>query len=443
MPIVFAQPSPFGGQTSVNAGAADTIIKGLPSMAGLYEAAMRNRSGGGGGGGVGYSGGPVQVLPTSDYGATAQVEAQANREQRTQDLNEITGQPDYVGRHIQQRQQFQLQQQQLQAQQMAQLNGQQNLRPPQQVPEFSAFDQKNLDTARQQADALQAKYEAGELSPDDPDAQVQYAQTQQKISALQQKQQAAQQFQTDQALQQQTVAQAHQDAQTVTRIGHLNKWMPTPPDQIPGMPPKHWKYDQHGVPVVDNEKERIAYMNHYYAGQLKQMDIASKQEVKQEAFDPKKAADAAKAEAEMNTPPSENGKPDPAAVHKEAQRIYGTKKEEHEVTVARKQAVPQAVDSFQNFVESAPRNDKGGLDLEKASTSQIFKYVDYLKNHRSLGLTDKEYRIAMNHAQQALAQRVKSNGADISGPIAPPGQGGLDVFNGGELAVPNRIIGLK
>ncbi len=114
MPIILAQQAPIAPLVTAGAAAGEVALKNFPTLAQLYEhmADLRARGAAGGGGGGGYGGGGgIQVLPDSDRGALAQVESQANRDQRGAELGFSAGQ-DPVARHIAMQENFKLAQQQ-------------------------------------------------------------------------------------------------------------------------------------------------------------------------------------------------------------------------------------------------------------------------------------------------------------------------------------------
>lgn len=305
MPIIFAQPDPMGSAASIGVGAGEAAAtqKMAPTLAQLYEhiADLRQRgamSGGGGGGSSSTSAGGGGVGP-GYYGgggsSDADVQAQANREQRADDLSFQAQQPDYVGQHIQQTEDFKRQQQKsqqdYQASVLAKLNGQdqsQNdasdqTQRAQPLPDFDAFDQRDMDAAKQTVNDIKSAQDNDTIGEDDPEALDKMAQANQTIADLQQKQQAATKFQQTQQRQQQVEGMAHQTSMAVINNKHLTDWMngvlPSA-DEIPGMPKKHWKFDDKGVPVVDNEKERLSHQNHYYTMLQDQAKAAQQSKIK-------------------------------------------------------------------------------------------------------------------------------------------------------------------
>lgn len=180
MPITFAQPDPMVPSITAGAAAAEYAAKTFPTIAEIYANAAKLRAQGGGGGGRGgvvQTGGPIQVLPSSDGGAAYQVQSQANREQRSMDLA-YEAEQDPVARHIQMQQDFKTKQQEsAQKNQMEQLRllnpnlanrGDGPTPQPQGPPPtvWTPDDQAQLNAAGQGVADLTRQVQAGAIQPE-------------------------------------------------------------------------------------------------------------------------------------------------------------------------------------------------------------------------------------------------------------------------------------
>ena len=200
--------------------------------------------------------------------------------------------PDYVAGHIAQQEAFRAQQdQQRQAAQQQLLNqlngpGQNGQQQPAQPPPitWSPDDQTQLNTAAQAVADTNKAITNGDLGEET--GKMVMAPYQDKFNALSQKQQAYSEQQQRQQLKQQQTAAAAQDSLTAVRTGHLNGAMNSAllaPDDIPGMPTRVWGYDDKGVPVVRNEKERLAHQAGYYKLQEIQATAQAKDQTEAKA----------------------------------------------------------------------------------------------------------------------------------------------------------------
>lgn len=442
MPIVFEQPDPMGYASSIGVGAGQAAAtqKMAPTLAQLYEhiAELRQRSamsGGGGGGsssatpggggvGPGYYGG-------GGSGSDFDVQQQANREQSALNLGAQLRQPDYVGQHIQQAEQFKVQQQQAQQaqrqQQLAALNGQgQPQQPPQPAPEFDAFDQRNLDNAKQQVDTLQAKYEAGELGGDNPEAQSAYAQAQSKIAALQKKQQDVQQYQSQQAFQAASQAQAQKRALIDTDMKHADA---NGHKQIPDLPTPVYDVDDHGKKyLVNHEVMKIAADDQKEAKKYnRDMDLKNLElKVKTDEAEDKHLRDDRAAAVKELTTKDKDGKaviPSHEQISERAKQIGQERLDAKEQRNLEKNANPQVRAAYVDHLDSLPKDD-GKPDYNKASTEQLAKVGGFLGDPKAVGVTKKEAKEGLAKITEILTARDVARKAAASAEIVP-GKPGL------------------
>lgn len=290
MPIEFAQPSPLGSASSIGVGAGEAaaIQKMSPTLAAMYEkiADLRQRgamSGGGGGSSSANPGGGGVGGDSGGANALYQVESQANRDQRAADESFQAQQPDLVGQHIQQTEQFKVQQQQQadrqQASQLAGLNKQ--AAPP---PQWGQADQEAMANANQAVQTVQSQYEAGQI---DEDAASQIAgPAYSRLNELSAKKQSFDEYQQQRQTQQASVQAAqsaalgavHTDAQVKNGARVPNVGITTPDNWVP---------NGKGGLVNTNEKqqeyERKVSVEAFKASQEKKISPEAAQKMKQDA----------------------------------------------------------------------------------------------------------------------------------------------------------------
>ncbi len=417
MPIVFEQPqpvSPIYGQGS----AADVMTRDLPVLARLLEG--YGHQGGGGSGHV--------ATDTQNY--VPQQEQQSGGGGRGGGYGGVSpagsfyagDAPDYVGQHIQQQQAFQLQRDRERRAAQLEIGRQLNSPPaqsqqPMPMPTFDANDQIDLAKAQKFVSELQGKYEVGELSPDNPSAQAEYAQAQQKIAGLQQKQQAATRYARDQALKQQTEAAAHADTLTVQRTQHFNGTMQqlTPPDQIPGVPAKHYSLDDKGVWKLDNGPERVEFIRAFHVNEQKRIDMQAKQpelqakadEVEEKHF----GEDRKLAHAELLKEKGKDAKgnqvaPTDEEIHERAAAIGQKRLEAREQRGLERNADPKVRAAYLGHLESLPQTE-GKVDYNQASNKQLADLGGFLKDPKPAGIAKKQAEEGIAKIRKILEDRIK------------------------------------
>lgn len=414
MPPIFEQPQPLDPLTSINAGRADVIGRSLGSMAGLYEAAMRSRNSGGpgGGGGRGGYGGGVQVLPASDYGGLAQVEAQANRQQHTQNLDfEANQAANYQQRrfgydsalmnqaaYIQnQQRQDQQRQDQMAQQQFAQQWQQQH--SPQPAPTFDANDKDSLARAQQDLAGLDGLVDAGEA--DEQEAAPQRQAINAKIATLQQKQQKASEFQQHQARDQQDQADGFEHVRGIreaaTMMGPLAKNIYPIASYSDGSPKvvAYWDSKNHTMAIHNVPHEAPA---------------KAEKPDKEEKWDDVKEWHAAetRAKSQVADVNSDAGKKElhskTQAEFSQSRQGFDARQEARETAKLQKQANPRAVAGFRQLGSSLPQ-DQGKVDFNKASTQQLQGLLSFYQSPKAIGITDTAAAKAIAGIQQIIASR--------------------------------------
>lgn len=422
MPINFSQPEPMAPAITAGAAAAEFAAKTFPTIAQIYENAARLRASGGGGGGHGgvvQGGGPIQVLSRDDQGALAQVEQQANREQRALDLG-FEAQQDPVAGHIRQQQQFKMQQQQqaqqAQSQQLAMLNGPPVSRGQPQIPQapepttWAPDDESALAGTIQAIDGVRTQYNNGVIPL--PAYQQMMEPLQAYRSQLLAKQRKAEDDKDQQQQQKQMKAVANQDSLAGVRSAHLNKWMPTPFDEIPGMPKSNWKgFDQHGVPIDGNEKIREHFANHYWdaekQGNLKKMELDVKQtesEEKHYGEDRKLAVD----ELLKTKGKDSTGKqitPSEEEIHALAMNFGQKRIDAREERGLEKNANPQVRAAYVDHIDSIPKAD-GKPDWNQGSNTQLAQLGKFLSDPKAVGVTKKEAQAGIDKIRKILQDRI-------------------------------------
>lgn len=307
MPINFSQPEPFNPAVTAGAAATEFAAKTFPTIAQLYENAARLRASGGGGGGGGgggpvQSGGPVQVLGRDDYGALAQVEQQANRQQQAANLGaELQWDP--VGRHITQQEDFRREQaateqanqdrtlrllnpQLFSGGQGAQVQPGPTPRPVQWTPE----DQTQLNGAGQGLSDLTARMKNMEIPPQA--YEMMKEPLQQQYDELTSKQQAAEEEKKQQAYKQAVSEQAHQRGLLDLDMRHAGE---NGYKQIPDLPTPIRAVDKHTGKIYTVNADEI---KHVAEAQKDARALNSKLQLQREQQQTKLAEDSRKAESD-------------------------------------------------------------------------------------------------------------------------------------------------
>lgn len=441
MPITFAQPDPLVPQITAGAAAAEYAAKTLPAIDEIYANAARLRaqggSGGGGGrGGGGSTGGYVQVLPRDDGGALYQVEAQANREQRADDLG-FEAIADPVARHIKMQEDFRQQQnQQAQAHQDEQLRmlnpglfPQNRGNGPTPVPQpppatFTPEDQQQLNAAGQiMADAT-SQYQSGKI-PVDAYYKMR-GDAQQQFDALTQKQQAAEDAKKQQAYRQAVSDQAHQrgllniDMQQGGETGYR---------QIPDLPTPIRAVDKHtGKIYTVNEKEiqHVADAQKQardFNGKLQIANITNQQKT-EEAETRHDREDVVAAAGILSKAKDKSGAsivPEYGKIEELANSIKQRRLDSREQRGLEKNANPQIRAAFVGHIGSLPQTEDGKPDWNAATDAQLMKTIPFLQNPGKSGIMKKEANESLAKIQEiAIARdKLKKAGAISVAPDAP------------------------
>lgn len=254
MPPIFAPASPLGTAASIGVGAgqAEVTEKYAPLLAHIYDSissSLANRGGVGHGGGGGGSNSYIQVLPQSDGGALAQVEQQANREQRALDLGFEYGQ-DPVSKHIALQNQGRLD---LLKQRMSQDPNAAPAQPAQPPPpqlQWGRADDEAMAEANEVVAKTDKEVDSGNLAPENANAIK--APYQDKLAELQQKKQAVEQQQQEQQFQKRSQGAALNRALIDTDMKHADG---SGLRQIPDLVTPIYQYDDKGLKHLVNKEE--------------------------------------------------------------------------------------------------------------------------------------------------------------------------------------------
>lgn len=467
MPIEFRQPSPVSAAASIGAGRADINTKEFSALAGLVESYGRlaaqayGRGGGGGGrGGEGSSGGNVQVLPTSDYGANAQVQQEANREQRAMDLGfgedqanqrlaySLAPENDPVARHIQMqesyadRRQIQAQQANEQAKQRAitglvgpqgQVQPGPTPQPVQPTPSWEIQDDQDLATQKQIVRKAAQDEAAGKLS--DPDAiQAIQGAAMSKIHDLQARKDAATQYQQNKAQEEQSRAQemlvGQQDrlaleTRKVFRMhgsdGMIDKFDPKTGEYVGSL---QWNPKTQTMEAIKGLEPKKAA-----AAEKEEKPQTDSQLMKE-----------AKAHAESVVPFNKDTAIHAAAIAEATQKQFTELKAQQQAKVdARdtdkrmKEADPRAVQAYTTFTSAIPRNDAGQVDLNRASLQQLQVLDKALQNPKRLGMTVQDAAKKTVLIRQAIQARLSPPAKPIETPAPQTATQGINPGGGGAL----------
>ncbi len=456
MPVIFAQPSPLGSAADIGVGAgmAETMTKDLPTLASLYENAARLRfsqagGGGGGHGGSGSSGGYVQTLPGGDGGGGYE-EAQANRDQQAQAW-QFAATHDPVAQHIQQQEQFKLQQQlsaqRAQAQELAAMNGrggaQQTGGEEQQQPPpapWTRADDEAMNNATQALDTIQDEYNAGRISVETRDALS--GPKQQQQADLNGKQQQWSDFQDQQAYQKAVKSQALKNSLIDTEMGH---GAANSPRQVPDLPAPIYGYDKNGKMYMKNEvvykgaeAARLSAQNH---NQQLQLALAAQEDNRvkaraaaDQAEEKNVTADRSQAHHEITTEykgkVDSSGKPvlpPEGAVEARAKELGTARADAREERGLQRNSNPQAVAGYMQHLDSMPQSN-GSPDFNKATNSQLAQLGKFLSDPKAIGVTRKEAA-----AGRAKITKILQDKADaLTRPataVTPPPPKESQVFN--------------
>lgn len=432
MPIILAPASPLGSAASIGigAGVAEQNAKMFPTLAALYGhiASLRAGGGGGGGGRGGGGGGGIQVLPRDDGGALYQVEAQANREERSQEQARLLGQPDYVMGHIRERENFQLQQQQsaqqVRQQELARLNPQAPPEPP--PPQWGQAEQNALTKATQAVAGLKDDVEKGQLGEET--GKMVIAPYQDKIDALTQQQEAYQKYQQNKQFQQASQAQAQKRALIDTDIRHAAQSgyrdVPDLPTPVIDIDHNGKKYMVNEVPYKAAEKAQSEARAHNSKMDLEKvkaqakdpvieqklehearreyLDHYDKIEKDERAYEDKFLKDAQPGDKRRPMTPEELA--GNVALRMKARGLPGTLQEatdQHKASRGQsvqpqiggskevlKTADPEILGSLQVHVAAMPRTEQGVPDLNKSSPEQLDQLLGYYKNYKAIGVSE-------------------------------------------------------
>jgi len=298
MPVNFSQQEALVPSLTAGAAAAEMAAKTFPQIAEIYANAARLRASGGGGGGGGrggvvYSGGPVQQLGSTDGGAFAGVQRQADRDQQTAIVGaEINA--DLPGRHIKMQQEYQTarakQAQDNQQRMFQALNPDLVNRGPGPAPRpvrepepvaWTSDDQHQFDSTEQQITDIRRANESGSINNDTYYKLI--GPSYERRAELLKKQRAAQESAEKQRHQAEYKQDMHQTGLMVARGRGLLSNMPSAPSDIPGMPPDRYMPDARGNWVNVNEKKQLEFQKAVHAREQKAIDAAAKQNDEKDA----------------------------------------------------------------------------------------------------------------------------------------------------------------
>jgi len=293
MPPIFAPPSPLGTEAAIGVGAGQAAVteKYAPLLAHIYDSissSLANRGGGGGGGGGGGFSNYIQVLPNNDGGAMVQAQAQANREERAQDLR-YEYEQDPVSKHLALQNQGRMDL--LNRRLSVDPNTPQPVRqgpPPTPVLQWGREDDEAMTEASQVIAKTDKALAAMEITPET--ANMLRAPYQDRLAELQQKKEAVDKQNEQRQFAKAATMAAHADGLNATRTQNRANWEQTPVDEIPGMPKRHYSLDAKGEWKLDNGPERVQHQRNF-ATMNERADKAAVDAAKHEADMKAKAAE--------------------------------------------------------------------------------------------------------------------------------------------------------